>query len=98
MLIPNLAHMTSPQCPLKKGYFLGVNPRTQRRVLEDKETINLDLNGEPFDRSKETLMLTDASRLYGLGFALIQKVADKASHSYKVGHGQFAKHNRDTPP
>ena len=36
---------------------------------------------KPFDESKETLMLTDASRLYGLGFALIQKTSNRQSIS-----------------
>ena len=36
---------------------------------------------KPFNKSKETLMLTDTSRLYGLGFALIQKARDGQSIS-----------------
>ena len=32
---------------------------------------------KPFNETKETLMLTNASHLYGLGFALIQKAQDR---------------------
>ena len=28
---------------------------------------------KPFDDAKETILLTDASRLHGLGYALVQK-------------------------
>ena len=42
-----------------------------------KELLTLTSMVKPFNHTKETLMLTDASRLYGLGFALIQKFPTK---------------------
>ena len=49
--------------------------------LKPKELLTSTSMVKPFDGSKETLMLTDASCLYGLGFALIQKASDGQSIS-----------------
>ena len=49
--------------------------------LKRKELLTSISLLKPFDKSKETLMLADASHLYGLGFALIQKASDGQSIS-----------------
>ena len=82
MLIPDLASMTSPLHPLMKKetawmWLQEHNPAFSRV----KELLTFMSMVKPFNQTKETLMLTDASRLYGLGFALIQKTADGKSIS-----------------
>ena len=49
--------------------------------MKRKELLTSKSLVKPFDETKETLMLTDASRLYGLRFALIQKTSDGNSIS-----------------
>ena len=71
--IPDLAHMTSPLRPLlKKGnawIWLDEHEQEFRKIkslLISKSVVH------PFDPDKKTVLLTDASRLHGLGFALLQ--------------------------
>ena len=49
--------------------------------MKTKELLTSTSLVKPFNETKEMLMLTDASRLYGLGFALIQKTPDGNSIS-----------------
>ena len=77
MFIPDLAHMTSPLCPLMKRDIAWVwLQEHEDAFLKTKELLTSASLVKPFDPSKEMLMLTDASRLYGIGFALIQKSQD----------------------
>ena len=78
MFIPNLAHMTSPLCPLmKRDVALVWLQEHEDAFVKTKEL----LTSTSMDGSKETLMLIDARRLYGLGFALNQKASDGQSIS-----------------
>ena len=72
MFIPDLAHMTSPLRPLMKcdTAWLWLQEH-EDALLKTKELLTSTSLVKPFDQSKETLMLTHASRLYGIGFALI---------------------------
>ena len=74
MCIPDLAHMTSQLHPLMKMESAWVwqqeHDTTFSRV---KELLTPTSMVKPFDQTKETLMLTDTSRLYGLGFAKFRK-------------------------
>ena len=71
--VPDLAHMTSTLRPLlKKGnawLWLDEHEKAFKRIiaLQTAKTII-----HPFDPKKPTTLLTDASRLHGLGFALMQ--------------------------
>ena len=73
MFIPDLAHMTSPLRPLMKRdvAWLWLQEH-EEAFMKTKELLTSTSLVKPFDETKETLMLTYASRLYGLGFALIQ--------------------------
>ena len=72
MFIPDLAHMTSPLHPLMKRDTAWLWLQEHKDAfLKTKELLTSTSLVKPFDQSKETLMLTDASRLYGIGFALI---------------------------
>ena len=77
MFIPDLALMTSPLCPLMKSDIAWIwLQEHEDAFLKTKELLTLTSLVKPFDQSKETLMQTDASRLYSIGFALIQKSQD----------------------
>ena len=100
MFIPDLAHMNSPLRPLMKRdaawtWLQG----HEEAFMKTKELLTSTSLVKPFDETKETLMLTDASRLYGLGFALIQNHKTAiASPSLNVAHAHSAKRSRGTPP
>ena len=82
MFIPNLAHMTSPLRPLMKRDIAWVWLQEHKDAFaKTKELLTSTSLVKPFDEWKETLMLTDARRLYGLGFALIQKTTNGQSIS-----------------
>ena len=80
--IPDLAHMTSPLRPLlKKGnawLWLDEHEQEFRKIkslLISKSVVH------PFNPDKETILLTDASRLHGLGFALLQMQDGNVNYS-----------------
>ena len=72
--IPDLAHLTSSIRPLlKKGVawmWLDEHENAFRRI---KDVLTSETTVKPFDPNKDTILLTDASRLHGLGFALVQQ-------------------------
>ena len=71
--IPDLAHMTSAIRPLlKKGTSWNWLPEHQNAFEKIKEILTSDMVILPFDLNLDTILLTDASRLHGMGFALIQ--------------------------
>ena len=82
MFIPDLAHMTSPLRPLmKRDAAWTWLQEHEDAFMKTKELLTSTSLVKPFDETKETLMLMDTSRLYGLGFALIQKTPDGNSIS-----------------
>ena len=71
--IPDLAHMTSTIRPLlKKGTAWNWLPEHQKAFENIKEILTSDMIILPFDPNLDTILLTDASRLHGMGFALVQ--------------------------
>ena len=85
MFIPDLAHMVSPLRPLMKRDVAWVwLQEHEDTFLKTKKLLTSTSMVKPFDGSKETLMVTDASHLYGLGLALIQKATDGQSISQNV--------------
>ena len=71
--IPDLAHMTSTIRPLlKKGTAWNWLPELQKAFDKIQEILTSDMVILPFDPNLETILLTDASRLHGMGFALVQ--------------------------
>ena len=82
IFIPDLAHMTSPLLPLmKKESAWEWLQEHDAAFSKIKELLTSTSMVKPCNQTKKMLMLTDASRLYGLGFALIQKTPDGQSIS-----------------
>ena len=72
--IPDLAHMMSTLCPLlKKGVAWTWTDDHENSFKEVKNLLTSKTIIHPFDQEAETFLLTDASRLHGLGFALMQQ-------------------------
>ena len=71
--IPDLAHMTSAIHPLlKKGTTWNWLPEHQATFEKIKDILTSDMVILPFDPNLDKILLTDTSRLHGMGFALIQ--------------------------
>jgi hypothetical protein len=72
--VPDLAHLTEPLRPLlkKNAVFLWL-PEHEEAFARVKDALTSPLVVRFFDPSLPTELLTDASRLKGLGYALIQR-------------------------
>ena len=71
--VPDLAHLTVDlKVLLKKDVaFQWLEPQ-ERAFQETKDALTSELVVKPFDPELHTILLVDASKLYGLGFALMQ--------------------------
>jgi transposase InsO family protein len=76
--VPDLAHLQAPLRPLlKKGtVFNWLSEHETAFQLVKQVLVEYCSKIQTFDPDKETVLLTDASRLKGIGFALIQKDSD----------------------
>src|SRR6056300_356277 len=76
--IPDMAHLTSQlRPPLKKSNaFLWLEEHT-KAFKTMKDMLSSSPTVRPFEPSYRTVLHTDASRLHGLGYALIQYASDK---------------------
>ena len=95
--IPDLAHMTSTIRPLlKEGTTWNWLPEHQTTLKKIKEILTSHMMILPFDPNLDTILLTDASRLHGIGFALIQikkgnmQLIQCASSSLTATHQSYA--------
>ena len=95
--IPDLAHMTSAIRPLlKKGLTWNWLPEYQASFEKIKDILTSDMVILPFDPNLDTILLTDASRFHGMGFALIQikkgnmRLIQSASSSLTPTHQRYA--------
>ena len=71
--VPDLAHLTvDMKALLKKDVAYQWLEPQERSFQETKEALTSELVVKPFDPSLHTILLTDASKLHGLGFALMQ--------------------------
>ena len=72
--LPDLAQITTNLRKLlsPKNAYLWLEIHEQE-FLKTKEILTSDLIVKPFDPNLSTFLITDASRLHGLGFALVQK-------------------------
>ena len=71
--LPDLAHNTVHiRSLLKKNVIFRWDPEMEHEFKTIKEMIIKEMTLYPFDTTLPTQLLTDASRLNGLGFALIQ--------------------------
>ena len=72
--VPDVAQMSAAlRQLLKKGTVWQWLPEHQAEFSNMKNLLTSDLLVRPFDPTLETFLVTDASRLYGLGYGLFQK-------------------------
>ena len=75
--VPDLTHMTiGMRHLLKKNSVYNWLPDHQQEFEKVKRLLTSDLLVKPFDPTLPTELLTDASRLHGLGFMLWQRSSD----------------------
>ena len=73
-LCPDLAHATNPlRSLLKKGVAWNWLPEHQESFEKTKEILSHNSMLKHYDVKKEVELLTDASRLHGIGYALTQR-------------------------
>ena len=78
MFTPDLAHMTSPLSALLKKNVAWTWEEDQKRAFElTKKNLTSPLIVKAYDPALPTAILTDASRLKGLGYALVQYEDEK---------------------
>ena len=83
--IPDLSHAAQPLRMLLKKNAAFVWTNAQEKSFQTvKDIITSDRIVSFFDPQKVTIVLTDASRLYGLGFLLMQKTSLNAQKHYLV--------------
>ena len=71
--LPDLAHMTDPlRQLLKKHVVFDWRPEHSEAFKTIKAALTSDLVVAPYNPLRDTALLTDASHLHGLGYALIQ--------------------------
>ena len=84
--MPDLAHVTSELSALLKKNIAYVWLREQHVAFDKtKEIILANLQIRPFDRLLPTRLLTDASRLKGLGYCLLQTGPDDSISLIQCG-------------
>ncbi len=89
LFIPDMAELTvNLRQLLKKEVAYTWLPDHQQDFEKIKRALTSDLVVQHFDTYKRTELLTDASRLHGLGYALMQ--TDKEGQSYLIRCGSKA--------
>ena len=74
MFVPDLSHMTTPlRSLLKKDVAYNWYEMHDKAFKKIKDALTSEMVVRPYDSNKPTELLTDASRLKGLGFALLQR-------------------------
>ena len=72
--VPDLAHVSAGLRPLlKKGNAWVWEKEHEEEFNKIKNLLTSPTVAEPFDNTKDTILLTDASRLHGLGYAVVQR-------------------------
>ena len=72
--VSDLAHMSAGlRSLLKKGNAWVWEKEHEEELNKIKNLLTSPTIAKPFDDSKDKILLTDASRLHGLGYALIRK-------------------------
>ena len=83
--VPDLSHASQPLgLLLKKNTAFVWTPAQEKAFKTVKDIITSDRVVSFYDPNKLTLLLTDASRLYGLGFLLLQKTSLDSQKHYLV--------------
>ena len=87
--MPDLSQSTIKMRSLLKTSSEYVwTPEINEEFLRVRDILTSDMIVKPFDPSLETVLITDASRLYGLGYLLLQY--DEGGASRLVQCGSFA--------
>lgn len=74
LFVPDLAHMSEPlRLLLKKNVVFDWREEHQAAFVKIKAALTSDMVVGVYDPEKPSELLTDASRLFGLGYALIQR-------------------------
>ena len=77
--IPDLAYLTEPIQQLLKKNVAFVWLKDHADAFDEvRRVLTSDMVVHPFNPSMVTELLTDASRLYGLGYALVQRVSQES--------------------
>ena len=72
--VTDLAHMSAGlRLLLKKGNTWVWEKEHEEEFSKVKNLLTSPTIAKPFDDAKDTILLTDASRLHGLGYALVQR-------------------------
>ena len=84
--IPELADLTAKITPLlKKGTAFLWLEEHKEAIIQAKQTLVEKTTVVPFDPTKKTIVLTDASRLYRIGYAVIQEAGENKLHLIEWG-------------
>ena len=84
--VPNLAMASEPlRQLLKKGVVFQWLPEHDTAFTLVKDILTGPLLVQPFDRTLPTELHTDASRLFGIGYLLLQRNKDGTSRLIKCG-------------
>jgi len=71
---PDMTHMTAVLRELlKKDVFFKWMPEHEECFQKIKKLLTSEMVIQPFNSDSDTYLLTDASKLYGIGYALMQK-------------------------
>ena len=89
--VPNLTNTTGGmRYLLKKDVKFDWSPECEKAFTATKSAIvNSSINNH-FDKAKETFLLTDASKLHGIGYALYQKDNTGKKHLIQCGSRSLA--------
>ena len=84
--LPDLAHNTTLLRKLTsdKNAFLWLDSH-QTQFQNLKKILTSSMLVKPFDPTLDTYLVTDASRLYGLGYTLLQRDSETSQRLIKCG-------------
>ena len=84
--IPDLSQMTLElRSLLKKNVAFNWMPEHEEKFRQIKYILTSDMVIKPFDTKKKTILLTDASKINGIGFALMQENDNGERHMVQCG-------------
>ena len=84
--MPDLAQTTGPlRALLQKGVAFVWTPEHEQAFNAAKECLTSPLVVKPFNPKLPLELLTDASRLHGLGYMLLQKENDSSHRMIRCG-------------
>ena len=95
--VPDLAHMSAGLWTLlKKGNAWVWEIEQEEEFNKIKNLLTSPTIAKPFDDANDTILLTDASRLHGLGYALVQRNRKGELSLIQCGSRHSHRHNSVT--